>query len=83
MAYHIAVGGLLHETHTFAPTPTTLEDFRTTWHAGPDLLANLRGTETGVGGMIEGLEGRAGSQSPPSTRRPCRPGRLRSPPTRP
>ena len=58
MAYRIAVGGLLHETHTFAPTPTTLEDFRTTWHAGPDLLANLRGTETGVGGMIEGLEDR-------------------------
>ena len=59
MAHRIAVGGLLHETHTFAPTPTILEDFRATWHAGPDLLTNLRGTQTGVGGMIDGLESRA------------------------
>ncbi len=58
MAHRIAVGGLLHETHTFAPTPTTLDDFRATWHAGPNLLTNLRGTQTGVGGMIDGLEDR-------------------------
>ena len=40
------------------PTPTTLDDFRATWHAGPNLLTNLRGTQTGVGGMIDGLEDR-------------------------
>ena len=64
MAYRIAVGGLLHETHTFAPTPTTLEDFRTTWHAGSDLLSSLRGTQTGVGGMIDGSENRGWTPIP-------------------
>lgn len=64
MTYRVAVGGLLHETHTFAHTPTTLEDFRTTWQAGSGLLSSLRGTQTGVGGMIDGSENRGWTPIP-------------------
>lgn len=54
----IAIGGLLHETHGFAPTPTELADFRHTWYAGDALIAGLEDTRTCIGGMIEGIQQR-------------------------
>ncbi len=51
----IAIGGLLHETHGFAPTPTDLAAFQETWYAGKALVAALEGTRSCLGGMIEGL----------------------------
>lgn len=50
----VAVGGLLHETHSFMETPTTLSDFQaTSLHCGADLLDALGGTRSGIGGMID------------------------------
>ncbi len=54
----IAVGGLLHETHGFAPTRTTLADFQQTWYAGAELVAGLEGTRSCLGGMIAGIQSR-------------------------
>jgi microcystin degradation protein MlrC len=53
----IAVGGFLHETHSFAATPTPLADFaQQMWQRGDELLTGLAGSPTGIGGMID--EGR-------------------------
>lgn len=49
--YRIAIGGILHETHTFMTTTTTLTDF--TIHRDTLLLDALTGTRTGIGGMID------------------------------
>ncbi len=57
--YRVAIGGILHETHGFAPTPTTLADFQQTWFAGPELVEALQGTSSGLGGMIAGLRQRS------------------------
>ena len=54
----IAIGGLIHETHGFAPTPTVLADFQQFWHAGQDLVTALEGTRSCLGGMIEGIRGK-------------------------
>lgn len=51
----VAVGGIIHETHTFAPTPTSLPDFEQTWHSGGTLIEAMQGTSSGIGGMIEGI----------------------------
>lgn len=53
----IAVGGFLHESHSFAPRPTTFQDFV---HPGgfpglvygPALLPTLRGNANAIGGAI-------------------------------
>ena len=51
----VAIGGILHETHTFMEGKTTLADFAAqSLHYGEDLLSSLRGTGAGLGGMIEG-----------------------------
>lgn len=51
----IALGGIVHETHSFAETPTTLADFKKqSLHAGRELLEIMIGTRSGIGGMIDG-----------------------------
>ncbi|MDQ7027086.1 MAG: M81 family metallopeptidase [Anaerolineae bacterium] len=50
----VAVGGIVHETHSFAETPTTLADFKKqSLHVGADLLETMTGTRSGIGGMID------------------------------
>ncbi len=50
----IAIGGILHETHTFMEQPTTLADFEAgSLCRGEDVLREMGGTRSGIGGMIE------------------------------
>ena len=50
----IAIGGILHETHTFMEQPTTLADFEAgSLYRGDQLLAEMGGTRSGIGGMID------------------------------
>jgi microcystin degradation protein MlrC len=51
----IIVGGLFHETHTFAPTRTTMKDFqeRSVLY-DDDMIAQTRGTRSGIAGMLDG-----------------------------
>ncbi len=53
------MGGILHETHGFAPTPTTLADFRQTWFEGSEIVEALQNTGSGLGGMMVGIRQRA------------------------
>lgn len=49
----VLIGSFSHETNTFATEPTTREDFRTRLEAvGDEIPAELRGTNTAVGGAI-------------------------------
>ena len=53
----IAVGGFLHESHSFAPRPTTFADFLRPGGFpglvhGPALLPTLRGNANAIGGAI-------------------------------
>jgi microcystin degradation protein MlrC len=52
----IAAGGVLHETSTFAKTPTTLRDFEQGFglFRGYEMLERFRGANTCVGGFLEG-----------------------------
>jgi len=57
MPYRIAVGGFLHESHSFAPHPTTYADFINPagfppLQNGNDLLRALRGTSVPSAGAI-------------------------------
>ncbi|MCY2962698.1 MAG: M81 family metallopeptidase [Planctomycetota bacterium] len=54
----IAFGGLLHETSTFAKTPTTLAHFASGFgiYRGPEILARFRGANICTGGFIDRLE---------------------------
>jgi microcystin degradation protein MlrC len=53
----IALGGIAHETNTFADTPTTLADFRQrALLTGEALLLNARGTDGALGGVIAAAE---------------------------
>ena len=50
----IAIGGILHETHTFMEQPTTLADFETqSLHIGDELISAMRGTRSGIGGILD------------------------------
>ena len=50
----VAIGGILHETHTFMEDGTTLADFAAqSLHFGEDLLSSMRGSRSGIGGMID------------------------------
>ncbi|MCL4506079.1 MAG: M81 family metallopeptidase [Chloroflexi bacterium] len=61
----IAIGGIIHETHTFAPERTGIEAFaQQTLVEGDALLQRLRDTPTSLGGALEGLA-QAGYQSAP------------------
>lgn len=55
MTARIAVGGIIHETHTFAPSRTGWSDFEAlgTWQ-GPVLLAQ-RGAPSALGGILDRL----------------------------
>lgn len=50
----VAIGGILHETHTFMEQGTALADFAAqSLHFGDDLLSSMRGARSGIGGMID------------------------------
>ncbi len=62
----IAVGGLMHESNTFARTSTGLEAFRSTsWSEGADLVATWSAAHHEVGGFLEGV-GRQGFEAIPT-----------------
>jgi len=53
----VAVGGLYHETNTFSQVKTGLEEFHAyQYAAGSDMPDRFRGTNSEIGGMIDGLE---------------------------
>jgi microcystin degradation protein MlrC len=52
----IAVAGFLQESVTFISEMTTLEQFRQVEAAGTALIERYRGTNTGIGGMIDRCE---------------------------
>lgn len=53
----VAVGGIIHETHTFAEPPTGLEQFAAqSLYRGDELAQAMAGTSSGVGGMLAGCE---------------------------
>jgi microcystin degradation protein MlrC len=61
MGLRIAVGGFLHESHSFAPQPTGWEDFRRpgdgpTPARGAGLIDALRDTSSGIAGAIAAIE---------------------------
>ncbi|GIV76679.1 MAG: microcystinase C [Litorilinea sp.] len=58
-APRIALGGIIHETHSFAETPTTLADFAAqSLHEGADMLTAMAETRSAIGGMIQGAQER-------------------------
>jgi microcystin degradation protein MlrC len=61
----LAIGGIIHETHSFAGTPTSLADFQTqSLHYGDDLVRAMSGTRSAIGGMIEGAMARGWTLQP-------------------
>ena len=56
-SFRIAIGGIVHETHSFAQAHTTLVDFQSqALYYGPDILRVMAGTRSGLGGMLEGAK---------------------------
>ncbi|HLV36636.1 MAG TPA: M81 family metallopeptidase [Spirillospora sp.] len=49
----IAIGGIVHETNTFAPTLTALSAF--TIDSGPAMVERWSGTSSSMGGVLHGL----------------------------
>ncbi|MFN8708067.1 MAG: M81 family metallopeptidase [Planctomyces sp.] len=57
MVRRVLTGGISHETSTFTPVETTLESFRERGLLrGEELIQTLRGTNTTIGGFINGAE---------------------------
>jgi microcystin degradation protein MlrC len=53
----LAVGGIWHETNTFVPEETSLEDFKAyQWASGEKLVERYRGTGTELGGVFAECE---------------------------
>ena len=53
----IATGGLSHESSTFTPVPTTIESYQERFLLeGDDILHTFAGTNTPIGGFIEGAQ---------------------------
>ena len=54
----IATGGISHETSTFTTVPTTIAspEERQGFQRGSEMLDNYRGTNTPIGGFIEGAD---------------------------
>lgn len=53
----IAIGGIIHETHSFTGARTTLAAFqRQTLHYGAELLPAMAGTRSAIGGMLQGAD---------------------------
>src|SRR4051812_20010551 len=65
----IAIGGFLHESHSFAPSPTTYQDFvqpggfPRLCH-GPVLLSSLRSTSVPAAGAIAAVESKGATVVP-------------------
>ncbi len=69
MPLRIAVGGFLHETHSFAPRPTTWPDFVQPGgfprlQHGPGLIEAVRGTSVPVAGAIAAGEAAGATLAP-------------------
>lgn len=55
----VAIGGILHETHTFLGQPTTLADFELgSLCRGQEIPHQMSGTRSSIGGMIEAASAR-------------------------
>ncbi len=53
----IAVGCIGHETNTFSPVATTIDNFKKgSYHRGDEIIAAFRGTRTITGGFLEVAE---------------------------
>ena len=53
----VATGGISHETSTFTPVPTTLQSYKDRFYLhGDELLSTFRGTNSPIGGFIDGAE---------------------------
>ena len=53
----VATGGLSHESSTFTPVPTTIESYRERFLLeGDDILGTFAGTNTPIGGFIDGAQ---------------------------
>ena len=53
----IAVGCIGHETNTFSPVATTIDNFKTgSYHRGDEIIAAFRGTRTITGGLLDVAE---------------------------
>src|SRR5260221_119458 len=53
----IALGGIVHETNTFSPNLTRIEDFtRQAFDSGQALVERWQNTATSLGGALEGLK---------------------------
>lgn len=53
----VVIGGISHETSTFTPVPTTLQSYEQRFLLrGQKILDVMRGTNTTIGGYIEGAE---------------------------
>lgn len=51
----VALAGFLHESNTFLPVPSPVNDFRTTsWTEGADIFTRWSGALHEVGGLIDG-----------------------------
>jgi len=62
----VGIIALQHESNTFLPTPTTLEDFRrNTLATGQDVVPHFETAHHEVGGFIEGVRGAAGLELVP------------------
>jgi microcystin degradation protein MlrC len=72
----IAVGGIVHETNTFAPERTGLDAFaRQGLYEGDQMVDHWRGTASSLGGALQGLE-QAGYQAVPLAYATAMPGGL-------
>ena len=52
--FRVAVGGLSHETNTFTPVATSVEDFRWFFADGAEMTSVFGGTNSPVGGFLSG-----------------------------
>ena len=53
----VVTGGISHETSTFTPVQTTLDSYHERFYLhGTELLETFRGTNTPIGGFIDGAE---------------------------
>ena len=52
----VAIGALSHETSTFTPVPTTRQDYEQRYGLlrGDEIIERFTGTNTPIGGFIEG-----------------------------
>ncbi len=62
----VAIGGIVHETHTFSSAPTTLESFRARHFLLGEDLFTFAGTKTSLGGAIEAAKKEEGLELIPT-----------------